>query len=188
MPLCLRNMSHALDIYRHASLWEWLPVTRETCFTATHTATTCNTHCNNLQHPRDVSVVRVWHLSCSHTWIFSSVRDMCHVHTHEHSHVSSHLNMRHIDMSHTNNLTCRGYRNSARLLGESCWQKKLWGHSGKKFAQKSRNSCTVNGWGCGCRGTVESRRRFAQPKLYRNREIVVQWMVAVESRRRFAQS
>jgi len=40
--------------------------------------------------------------------------------------------------------------------------KKLRVHSGEKVAQKSRNSCTVNGRGCGCIGTVDSRRNFAQ--------------------------
>ena len=49
-----------------------------------------------------------------------------------------------------NNLNCcfqrktslhRGYRDSARLLGDS-WTKKMMGHSGEKIAQKSRNSCS----------------------------------------------
>jgi len=39
-------------------------------------------------------------------------------------------------------------RDSARLLGESC-EKKLRGHSGQKFARKSRNSCQLNGGGVG---------------------------------------
>jgi len=38
--------------------------------------------------------------------------------------------------------------------------KKLRGPSGKKLAQKSRNSCIVNGRGCGCIGTVDSRHNF----------------------------
>ena len=42
-----------------------------------------------------------------------------------------------------------GYRDSARLLGESC-TKKTEGPSGEKIAPKSRNSCQVNGQGCGC--------------------------------------
>ena len=49
----------------------------------------------------------------------------------------------------------RGYRDSARLLGESCI-KKLRSHLGKKIAEKSRNSCQVNGRGCGSIGTVDS--------------------------------
>jgi len=39
--------------------------------------------------------------------------------------------------------------------------KKLRGHSGEKIAQKSRNNCTVHGRGCGCIGTVSSRRNFS---------------------------
>ena len=41
----------------------------------------------------------------------------------------------------------RGYRDSARLLGESC-TKTIEGQSGGKIAQKSRNSCKMNGQGC----------------------------------------
>jgi len=40
--------------------------------------------------------------------------------------------------------------------------KKMRGHSGEKIAQKSRNSCRVNGRGCVCIGTVDSRRSFVQ--------------------------
>jgi len=46
----------------------------------------------------------------------------------------------------------RGYWDSARLLGESCWQNNwgaIRGNSGKTLAQKSRNSCWVNGGGVG---------------------------------------
>jgi len=32
--------------------------------------------------------------------------------------------------------------------------KKMSGHSGKKISRKSRNSCRLNGRGCGCTGTV----------------------------------
>ena len=39
---------------------------------------------------------------------------------------------------------------------------KMRGHSGKKIVRKSRNSCRVNGRGCACIGTVDSRRNFAQ--------------------------
>jgi len=41
-------------------------------------------------------------------------------------------------------------------------EKKLRGRSRKKIAQKSRNSCRVNGQCCGCIGTVDSRHNFAQ--------------------------
>jgi len=41
------------------------------------------------------------------------------------------------------------------------YQKKR-GHSGKKILQKSRNICKVNGRGCGCTGTVDSRRNYVQ--------------------------
>ena len=41
-------------------------------------------------------------------------------------------------------------------------EKKLRARSGKKIAQKSRNSCIVNGQGCGCIGTLDSRPTFAQ--------------------------
>jgi hypothetical protein len=40
--------------------------------------------------------------------------------------------------------------------------KKMRGHSGKKNARKSRNSCRVNGRGCGCTGTVDSGPKCAQ--------------------------
>ena len=40
--------------------------------------------------------------------------------------------------------------------------KKMRGHSGKKIAQKSRNSCQVNGRSCGCIGTIDSRLNFVQ--------------------------
>jgi len=40
--------------------------------------------------------------------------------------------------------------------------KKMRGHPGKKIAQKSRNSCTVNGRGCGCIGTVDSGPKCTQ--------------------------
>jgi len=53
-----------------------------------------------------------------------------------------------------------GYRDSSRLLGESC-RKKMRGHSGKKFARKSRNSCWVNGRGCGCIGIVDAEHKCA---------------------------
>jgi len=43
----------------------------------------------------------------------------------------------------------------------SWWQKKLRGHSGKKNAQKSRNSCRMNGRSCGYIGTVDSRPKCA---------------------------
>jgi len=36
------------------------------------------------------------------------------------------------------------------------------GPFGEKIARKSRNSCRVNGRGCGCTGTVDSRRNCAQ--------------------------
>ena len=39
---------------------------------------------------------------------------------------------------------------------------KMRGNSGKKIARKSRNSCKANGRGCGCIGTVDSRRNLAQ--------------------------
>jgi len=56
-----------------------------------------------------------------------------------------------------------GYRDSARLLGESCWQKKIKGHLGGKWARKSRNSCQVE-WIVGVwdTRTVDSRPKFAQ--------------------------
>ena len=41
--------------------------------------------------------------------------------------------------------------------------KKMRGHPGEKIAQKSRNSCIVNGRGCGCIGTVDSGIKYAQP-------------------------
>jgi len=51
-------------------------------------------------------------------------------------------------------------------LGQITWwimkEKKLRGRSGKKNAPKSRNSCAVNDQDCGCIGTVDSRRNFAQ--------------------------
>ena len=40
--------------------------------------------------------------------------------------------------------------------------KKLRGHPGGKNARKSRNSCKVNGRGCGCIGTVDSEPKCAQ--------------------------
>ena len=40
--------------------------------------------------------------------------------------------------------------------------KKVRGRSVEKIAQKSRKSCAVNDQGCGCIGTVDSRRNFAQ--------------------------
>jgi len=40
--------------------------------------------------------------------------------------------------------------------------KRMRGHSGKKIAQKSRNSCRVSGRGCGCTGTVDSGPKCAQ--------------------------
>ena len=46
-----------------------------------------------------------------------------------------------------------------------CWIvmiKKMRGHSEKKTAPKSRNNCRVNGRGCGCTGTVDSRRNYVQ--------------------------
>jgi len=55
----------------------------------------------------------------------------------------------------------RGYRDSARLLGESC-TKKIEGPSGKTIAQKSRNSCEVNGRSCACIWTVDSGPKCAQ--------------------------
>jgi len=47
-----------------------------------------------------------------------------------------------------------GYRESARLLGESWWRK-IEGPFGEKIAQKSRNSWNVNGRGCRCIRTVD---------------------------------
>jgi len=51
-------------------------------------------------------------------------------------------------------------------LGQITWwivmPKKLRGHLGKKFAQKSRNSWIVNGRGCGCIGTVDLGPKCAQ--------------------------
>jgi len=51
-------------------------------------------------------------------------------------------------------------------LGQITWwimtTKKLRGHSGKKFARKSRNSWCVNGRGCGCIGTFDSGPKCAQ--------------------------
>ena len=51
-------------------------------------------------------------------------------------------------------------------LGQITWSivlaKKLMGYSGKKIAQKPRNSCKVNGRGCGFIGTVDLRRTFVQ--------------------------
>jgi len=62
-----------------------------------------------------------------------------------------------------------GQNTSARRvpgLGQITWwivmTKKMRGHLGKKIAQKSRNSCRVNGRGCACIGTVDSRRNFTQ--------------------------
>jgi len=40
--------------------------------------------------------------------------------------------------------------------------KKNEGPFGEKTALKSRSSCRVNGRSCGCMGTVDSRRNFAQ--------------------------
>jgi len=40
--------------------------------------------------------------------------------------------------------------------------KKLSGHTGKKIAWKSRNSCRVNGRSCGCIGTDDSWPKCAQ--------------------------
>ena len=37
--------------------------------------------------------------------------------------------------------------------------KKLRDRSGKKVSQKSRNSCAVNDQSCGCKGTIDSRRK-----------------------------
>ena len=45
----------------------------------------------------------------------------------------------------------RRYRDSARLLGESCWSKKWRGHLGK-VARTSRNSLQVSGGGVGVQG------------------------------------
>ena len=39
---------------------------------------------------------------------------------------------------------------------------KTEGRFGEKIARKSRNSVVVNGRGCGCTGTVDSRRNYAQ--------------------------
>ena len=36
------------------------------------------------------------------------------------------------------------------------------GPFGEKIAQKSRNSCTIKGRGCGCIGTVDSRCNLAR--------------------------
>jgi len=50
-------------------------------------------------------------------------------------------------------------------LGQITWwivmTKKMRGHSGKKIAQKSRNSCQVNSRSCGCIGTVDSGPKCA---------------------------
>ena len=50
------------------------------------------------------------------------------------------------------NVSDEGYRDSARLLGESCTQK-IEGRSVEKNCPKSRNNCKVNEQGCGCMGT-----------------------------------
>ena len=60
--------------------------------------------------------------------------------------------------------------NRRRSEGTRTWQdylvnrddQKNKGHSGKKIAEKSRNNCRVNGRGCGCTWTVDSRRDVAQ--------------------------
>jgi len=51
-------------------------------------------------------------------------------------------------------------------LGQITWwivmTKIMRGHSRKQILQKSRNSCRVNGQGCGCIGKVHSRCNFLQ--------------------------
>jgi len=58
-------------------------------------------------------------------------------------------------------LTPPRVRNSARLLGNS-WTKKNEGPFGEKIAQKSRNSCRVNGRSCGCTRTADTEHNLAQ--------------------------
>ena len=54
-----------------------------------------------------------------------------------------------------------GPEGTRQLLVNQMTQK-MRGHSGKTIAQKSRNSFSVNGRSCGCIGTVNSSRNFAQ--------------------------
>jgi len=44
----------------------------------------------------------------------------------------------------------------------NCNDQKNEGPFGEKNSRKSRNSCRLNGQGCACIGTVDSRRNFAQ--------------------------
>jgi len=53
-----------------------------------------------------------------------------------------------------------GYRDLARLLGESRWSKK-WGDVRRKKLHRSRNSCIVNGRSCGWIVTVNSGLKCA---------------------------
>ena len=56
---------------------------------------------------------------------------------------------------------CGRYRDSARLLGESCWQKKIEGPLGEKIARKPRNS---ERWGSGGRGHVKKGANWRSPE------------------------
>jgi len=121
------------------------------------------------------SIWILWALQVSHDdpWAHTRLLHMCSVcvcvriHTPTPTYTPTRVKNRedtdntHISPSVKNN-SSRGHRDSARLLGESCWQKKLRGHSGKKFARKSRNSWRLNVWGCGCIGTVDSGPKCAQ--------------------------
>ena len=55
-----------------------------------------------------------------------------------------------------------GYWDLAWLLGVNRDDQKLRGHSGEKLARKSRNSWHLNGRGCGCVGTINSKTKCAQ--------------------------
>ena len=59
----------------------------------------------------------------------------------------------------------RGYRDSARLLGNS-WTKKWgairWKNCTETLKEKSRNSFNVNGRSCGCTRTADTEHNLAQ--------------------------
>ena len=82
----------------------------------------------------------------------------------------------------------RGYRDSARLQGESRCQK-IERPFGGKISQKSRNSCTMNGRGCECIGTADSRRNFAQSwtKYKRSKNVFAVTSIALSCKHIWAQ-
>ena len=95
-----------------------------------------------------------------------------HTGTHAHTHTHTHTNIHTCTSSNSHTHICRHIRVHPGIvrrvpgLGQITWwivlTKKLRGHSGEKIAQKSRNSCKLNGRGCGCIGTVDSGPRCSQ--------------------------